>query len=91
MTKSLNVRLDDLLRELSALIFERPDDERVGINNQYVPEWAKKDLGAILGCLDCKSDMLPWIIVIDRSVSISVKQSKRSRTVDLTETSEEHP
>ena len=51
---SLNNRLDDLLLELNVLISERPDDERRTVNIQYVPEWAKKDLSAVLGCLDCK-------------------------------------
>lgn len=50
----LNVRLDDLLSELNVLVSDRPDDERVAINNQYVPKWAKKDLSAVLGCLDFK-------------------------------------
>ena len=54
LTNSINVRLDDLLKELQVLISERPDDERVAINNQYVPEWAKKDLSEVLGCRDCK-------------------------------------
>lgn len=58
LTNSLNIRLDDLLRELSVLIVERPADERVTINSQYVPEWAKKDLGAVLGCLDFKQSIL---------------------------------
>ncbi|KAF6241209.1 hypothetical protein HO173_001003 [Letharia columbiana] len=52
LSNSLNVRLDDLLRELYVLIFERPDDERITMNYQYIPEWAKKDLSAVLGCLD---------------------------------------
>lgn len=60
LENSLNVRLDDLLRELHVLIFERPDDERITINSQYVPEWAKKDLSAVLGCLECKWSMLSW-------------------------------
>lgn len=51
---SLNVRLDDLILELNVLVSERPDDERRTFNSQYVPEWAKKDLSAVLGCLDCK-------------------------------------
>lgn len=54
LTNSINIRLDDLIRELQVLISERPDDERITINNQYVPEWAKKDLSEALGCLDCK-------------------------------------
>ena len=53
-TNSLSNRLDDLLIELNVLISERPDDERRTVNSQYVPEWAKKDLSAVLGCLDCK-------------------------------------
>lgn len=56
---SLNVRLDDLLKELNVLISERPDDERRTINTQYVPDWAKRDLSALLGCLDCKRSMFP--------------------------------
>ena len=54
LTNSINIRLDDLIRELQVLICERPDDERRTINNQYVPEWAKKDFSEVLGCLDCK-------------------------------------
>ena len=54
LTNPINVRLDDLLKELQVLISERPDDERIAINNQYVPEWAKKDLSQILGCQDCQ-------------------------------------
>ena len=53
-TNSLNVRLDDLLVELNVLISERPDDEKRTISYQYVPEWAKKDLSTVLGCLDCE-------------------------------------
>ena len=53
-TNSLNVRLDDLIVELNALISGRPDDERRTMALQYVPEWAKKDFGAVLGCLDCE-------------------------------------
>ena len=58
LTNSVNVSLDDILKELNVLISERPDDEKRTINNQHVPEWAKRDLSAVLGCLDCKRSML---------------------------------
>ena len=54
LTNSLDVRLDDLIKELNVIISERPDDERCTVNIQYVPEWAKKDLSAVLGCLKCE-------------------------------------
>ena len=55
LTNSINIRLDDLIKELQVLIFERPDDEKsIMINNQYIHEWAKKDLSEVLGCLDGK-------------------------------------
>ena len=54
MASPVNTRLDDLLVELNVLISERPDDERRTTNTQHVPEWARKDLSTILGCLDCK-------------------------------------
>ena len=90
-TDSLNNRLDDLLAELNVLISGRPDDERRTINLQYVPEWAKKDLSAVLGCLDCELSKCSRGSLSNRSPSILVKQSIRSRTVDLTNSVEEHP
>ena len=91
LDNSLDVRLDDLLRELNVLISDRPDDERCTVNNQYVPEWAKRDMSAVLGCLDCRRSILFWSFVIDQSLSVLVKQSLHSRTVDLTAAKEEHP
>ena len=90
-TDSLNNRLDDLLAELNILISGRPDDERRTINHQFVPEWAKKDLSAVLGCLDCKLSKFYCRSPSNRNSSILVKQSIRSRTVDLTNSVEEHP
>lgn len=90
-TNSLSSRLDDLLVELSVLISERPDDERRTFNSQYVPEWAKNDLSAVLGCLDCKCILRSCISLINRSSAFLGKQSIRSRTVDLTNSIEEHP
>ena len=90
-TGSLNNRLDDLVAELNVLISGRPDDERRTVTHQYVPEWAKKELMAVLGCLDCKSSKCSRRSQSNRSPSILVKSSIRSRTIDLTNSVEEHP
>ena len=75
-TNSLNNRLDDLLRELDVLISERPDDERRTISNQYVAEWAKRDLSAVLGCLDCK-----WQKLFSRNELKLIRSSQAKHTL----------
>jgi len=53
-TNAINIRLDDIQKELQVLMSRRPDDEKRAIKFQFIPEWATKDLRSAFRCLNCE-------------------------------------
>lgn len=54
-TNPVNIRLDDVDKELRVLMSKRPDDEKRAVKLQFITDSATKDLKGVLGCLDCES------------------------------------
>ncbi len=87
----MNLRIDDVEKELSVLISQASIEEKRKAKPEWVPESAIKELKNVLGCLDCELASLPMLNLIADSASIGPDQKNiRSRNVDLTR-SEEHP
>ena len=54
----VNVRIDDVEKELSVLISRASIDEKRKVKPEWAPESAIKELKSVLGCLDCKFALL---------------------------------
>lgn len=54
----INIRIDDVEKELYVLISRTSDEESRKSKIDYTPEWAVKEMKNVLGCLDCEQFFL---------------------------------
>ncbi len=88
---SVNVRIDDVEKELSVLISRASVEEKRKAKPEWAPESAIKELKSVLGCLDCEfAPLFKQRLLPDSALTGLDRKNIRSRIVDLTK-SEEHP
>lgn len=58
ISNPVNTRLEDVEKELLALLLKRPDDERRAIKVQYGLNAATRDLSKVLSTGDCERPLI---------------------------------
>ena len=55
-TNPINIRLDDILKEIRVLMSKESEAERRNIKYQPTTDWSStsRDLKALLGCVECE-------------------------------------
>ncbi len=54
ISNPVNILLDDVEKELLALLLQRPDDERRATKVEYALSTATRDLSRALGTINCE-------------------------------------
>ena len=89
-TNELNIRIDDVEKELFVLISKASEEDKRKAAHEWAPEPAISELESLLGCTNCKYCLIRIFSAHCVCVPIDQKDT-RTQTVDLARNTPAHP